>query len=412
MMNQNQGSKYKILVLTMSDITSMEKGSIYGDLLLSLRNDGHSVRVVTPLEKRLKLETNIIDENGISLLRVKTGNLFSTNIIEKIIAQLGLVRKYRKAMALFFPYEKYDMILYSTPPVTIVNLVKHLKRQTSAFTYLMLKDIFPQNAVDLGFISGRGLVYSYFRKKEQALYKISDRIGCMSSANVEYILSHNSYISRNKVELCPNSLLPRDLRVTEDEKFMVRKHYGLPQEKCIFVYGGNIGKPQGIDFIIDCLRSQKWNDNVYFLIIGGGTEFNRLEKFIVKENPNNVELMKTLNRPEFEKLIASCDVGLLFLDKRFTIPNFPSRLLSYMQAGLPIFACTDLVTDVGSIITRNGFGWWCRSGDLVTFSELINSISDRRNALKMGIAAFNYFESNFSVERVKDIILNNLNELQ
>lgn len=53
-------------------------------------------------------------------------------------------------------------------------------------TYFLLKDIFPQNAVDLGFLSKAGLkrsIYKYFRKKEIELYKISDYIGCMSNTN-------------------------------------------------------------------------------------------------------------------------------------------------------------------------------------------------------------------------------------
>jgi aspartate 1-decarboxylase len=54
----------------------------------------------------------------------------------------------------------------------------------------MLKDIFPQNAVDLGMIKTTGiksLLYKYFRRKEKGLYFISDRIGCMSQANVDYV---------------------------------------------------------------------------------------------------------------------------------------------------------------------------------------------------------------------------------
>ena len=49
-------------------------------------------------------------------------------------------------------------------------------------------------------------------------------------------------------------------------------------------------------------------------------------------------------------LANSCDVGLIFLDKRFTIPNFPSRLLSYMQASMPVLAATDVNTDIGKVI--------------------------------------------------------------
>ena len=69
-------------------------------------------------------------------------------------------------------------------------------------------------------------------------------------------------------------------------------------------------------------------------------------------------------KEEYDGLLKLCQVGLIFLDHRFTIPNFPSRLLSYMDAELPVFAVVDEVTDVGKIIERGDFGWSCQSKDV------------------------------------------------
>ena len=77
---------------------------------------------------------------------------------------------------------------------------------------------------------------------------------------------------------------------------------------------------------------------------------------------------------EYSCLVASCDVGLLFLDYRFTIPNFPSRLLDYMNYGLPVIAATDINTDVGRIIMEENFGWWVESKNPQEFRNLISSI--------------------------------------
>ena len=67
-------------------------------------------------------------------------------------------------------------------------------------------------------------------------------------------------------------------------------------------------------------------------------------------------LLDFLSKKEYDELVMGCDVGLVFLDHRFTIPNFPSRILSYMEYGMPILACTDMVSDVGAIAEKNGFG--------------------------------------------------------
>ena len=62
---------------------------------------------------------------------------------------------------------------------------------------------------------------------------------------------------------------------------------------------------------------------------------------------------------------------MIFLDHRFTIPNFPSRLLAYMQAKLPVLACTDPNTDVGKVIVDGGFGWWCESNDAAKVHQTV-----------------------------------------
>ncbi|MBD8957941.1 MAG: glycosyltransferase WbuB, partial [Holdemanella biformis] len=237
-------------------------------------------------------------------------------------------------------------------------------------------DIFPQNAVDLGMMSEnglKGLLYKYFRKKEKELYKVSDYIGCMSQANVDYVISHNPEVDPATVEICPNCVEPIDKSVSQDIKITIRKKYDIPVDKKVFIYGGNLGKPQGISFLIECLKRQKDNNNVYFVVVGSGTEYPKLESFIKEYKPTNIQLMKRLPKEDYDTMVGACDVGMIFLDHRFTIPNFPSRLLSYMQAKIPVLAVTDPNTDIGNVIVEGGFGWWCESNNTEMFNENIES---------------------------------------
>ena len=189
------------------------------------------------------------------------------------------------------------------------------------------------------------------------LYRDSDYIGCMSPANVNYLKKHNPQIAPERIGLCPNCIEPVCRKINLEEKNIIRKNLGIPEGKILFVYGGNLGKPQGIPFLIDCLKSVEKKQEVYFLIVGNGTEYEKLERFIRQQKPQNVKLMQALPKPEYENMILAADVGMIFLDHRFTIPNFPSRLLSYMQAGIPVVAVTDPNTDVGRVIVDGGFGW-------------------------------------------------------
>ena len=241
----------------------------------------------------------------------------------------------------------------------------------------MLKDIVPQNAVDLGMMTTSGpksVLYKYFRGKEKKLYALSDKIGCMSQANVDYVLKHNPEVPKEKVEICPNCIEVQDMHLTDEARVAMRGKYGIPQDKTVFVYGGNLGKPQGIDFMIECLKSQENNKEAFFLIVGDGTEFGKIEAYINTNHPTNVKLMKRLPKEDYDKMVGACDVGMIFLDYRFTIPNFPSRLLSYMQAKIPVLAVTDANTDVGNVIVDGGFGWWCESNSIGGFDSTISDI--------------------------------------
>lgn len=395
-----------ILFLTIGRFDDIESKGIYPDLLRYFRDQGHNVYVVTHHQRREKLPTELNKKNGAHILSVKIGNITKCGMIEKGISTLTIENKYKRAIKKYFADTKFDLVMYSTPPITLNGAVEYVKKRDHAKTYLLLKDIFPQNAVDLGIMSKNGIkapLYSIFRKKEKKLYKISDHIGCMSQANVDYILKHNPEIALNKVEVCPNCIEPIDMTVNQEEKRLIRKKYGIPEEKVVFVYGGNLGIPQGIPFLIECLKSQINNKNAYFLVIGDGTEFRKLEAFFNGVKANNMKLMKRLPQKDYDRMIASCDVGLIFLDHRFTIPNFPSRLLAYMQARLPILATTDVNTDVGKVITENGFGWWCESNDVEAFSECVaNAINSDR--LEKGQEACVFLKNAYSVLNAYEII--------
>lgn len=396
-----------ILFLTLIDFNTIDEPGIYQDLLREFAKHGHHLYVISPVERRNHQETKVIKSDKATILKLKIGNTQKTNIIEKGISTISIEPQFIAGIKKYFSDVKFDLVIYSTPPITFCNAIEYVKKRDGAKTYLLLKDIFPQNAVDLGMIKTtgiKGLLYRYFRNKEKKLYAISDRIGCMSQANVDYVLKNNPEINPDIVEICPNSIEIQDMRLDEHEKLVMRHKYDLPTDKKVFVYGGNLGKPQGISFIIECLRAEKDNKKAFFLIVGDGTEFGKIEAFVNEEKPTNVKLMKSLPKEDYDRMVAACDIGMIFLDHRFTIPNFPSRLLSYMQAKLPVLACTDPNTDIGKVIVEGGFGWWCESDTPAHFTETVNMILNA-DISEMGENSFRYLEENYTVRKSYETII-------
>ena len=397
-----------ILFLTMSSgLRNVSASGIYTDLMRKFCDEGHEVYIIYPNERRTGLATSIEVSDGVHCLGVRTLNVTKTSIIEKGVGQLLLEDLFMRAMNKYFSDVRFDLILYSTPPITFNKVIKAAKRRNpESKTYLLLKDIFPQNAVDLGMMRKtgiKGFLYRIFRKKEKELYRISDFIGCMSPANVAYVLRHNPEVSVEKVEIAPNSYDVASPQPSLEGKG-VRKALGLPTDVPIFIYGGNMGKPQGIPFLVECMKAVKDRTDCHFVIVGDGTEYPKLEAFVKECRPKAVSVFRRLPKEDYDKLADACDVGLIFLDYRFTIPNYPSRLLPYLMSRKPIIACTDPNCDTGSLAEQNGYGFYCPSNSVEAFVQTIDRMlaSDIK---QMGENGYQFFLDNYTTEHTFKAIM-------
>lgn len=395
-----------ILFLSIGRLNSINESGLYPDLLRKFRDEGHNIYVVSPVERRQKKETQIVNEDRVHFLKVKTLNITKTNIVEKGLSTILLEYQFLKAIKKYYKKVHFDLVLYTTPPITFAKVVNYIKKKYRAKSYLLLKDIFPQNAIDLNMMNKKGIIYKFFKYKEKKLYEQSDYIGCMSKANVEFVLKNNQTIPNEKVEVCPNSIEPKELINDKFSRNNIRKKYNIPLDKTVFVYGGNLGKPQGITFLMECLDECRNLEDVFFIIAGSGTEYNKLNNYLARENLSNAMLLPRIPKADYELLVNSCDVGLIFLDYRFTIPNFPSRLLSYMEASMPVLAATDNNTDVGEVIEEGKFGFWCESNNKEDFKGKIKSLCDKNMRLNMGSNARKYLMNNYTVDNSYEIIMN------
>ncbi len=398
----------KVLFLTMVKINSFNEIGIYTDLLRKFSKEGHEVFVVCPIERREKKHTHLIKEDLGTILNVKTLNLQKTNVVEKGVGILTIEYQYLSAIKKYYSNVKFDLILYSTPPITFSKVINYIKKRDGAYSYLLLKDIFPQNAVDMKMIKEGGFLHKMFLKKEKKLYNLSDAIGCMSPANVDFILTHNPEIEISKVEVNPNSIEPNIFDYSEEQKIEIRKKYGVPIDKEVLVYGGNLGKPQGLDFLLKTIEESS-HKNAFFLIIGDGTEYNKMDSWFKKYKPTNAKLLKRLPKDDYDTLLASCDVGLIYLHPDFSIPNFPSRLLSYLEKKMPVIAATDCNTDIGDIIETANCGFKVLSGDTNKMNQVIAELIDNNKLEIMGKHAWSLLQSKYIVDYSYQSIINRIN---
>ncbi len=372
-----------------------EEGStIYTDLACGLSAAGHHLTVLVADEHKSPKNGAFVSERSLSVLRIRTGRIYNVGLLEKGISTVTLNLFLKRAIRRHLKNASFDLILFETPPVSTCKTVAFAKKQFRADVFLMLKDIFPQNGADLGLYRKGGLIYRYFRRQEKKLYHTADRIGCMSEANMAYIQKHSG-VPQDKTVLFPNTKSVSPLPEKSGEN--IRAMYGIPRDKTVFVFGGNIGIPQSPDYIISCARALLQEPDAFFLVVGRGSHAAYVKKAMEKES--RFLVLGNLERNAYEELLSSCDVGLIFLDSRFTIPNFPSRILSYMNFSIPVIAATDDASDIDVLIKKADCGLCCSSADTAAFyahAKTLLASSELRES--MGKNGYRYFKEHLTVQ--------------
>lgn len=372
---------------------------MYGDLVCEYAQRGYNVYVIAPSKNKREF---IEDATNIKIKWVNSLSLLGVGFITKAIANILLPYVFLKASKGFLPKD-VNLIISPTPPITLTGVVEKIKKQYKARFYLILRDIFPQNAVDLGLIGHNSLIYKYFRRKEKRLYELADAIGCMSQGNIDYILQHNPKIAPQKVEILPNWVDVKKTLINTNSDFL--RNHNL-EGKFIAIFGGNLGIAQNPSNIIDLAELYKDNNEIVFLIIGKGIFKKKIENMIKTRNLSNVIMFDYIPRDKYEPLARSCNVGLVSLNGNFTIPNIPSRALGYWQASLPIFAIIDKNTDFGlNVLDKHKGGVWCIAGDLKQYKEKFDLLyKNYELAKKMGDNGHQALFKEYNVESIVDII--------
>lgn len=379
--------------------------NMYTTIVEEFVRSGHNVFVIAPASLGEKTRVNV--EKGIKVLRVKTLPLKNIPVWMKGVSNLLLPWQFKRAYERYGQNTNYNLIIISTPPVTLAGLASKLKKKYQARVYLMLRDIFPQNAVDLGFMRMGSMIYRYFRSTEQKLYSTADRIGCMSRANVEYITANNPEISKTKLHVLENFQIPYVIDNLKAPELI--KRYRL-ENKYVVVFGGNMGRPQQMENVLHLAKQCSEFPDVIFILLGEGIMTGKMREEVYKRNILNIRLLDVLPKTEYQDLLSVCDVGLISLHEKFSVPNIPSKSLDYFNVGLPVLASIDKSTDYGMLLDEAGAGLWSYAGDHDGFKRNFDILyRDTSLRKKMGANGRAYFMKHLTPDIAYNTIISSLN---
>ena len=390
-----------------------ENSCLEKDFIKKLSEKGHKVYVITTTERRMNEETHIYKDENIEILYVKTGNRTKKyNLIEKIITILTTPYLIKMAFNKYFKDIKIDYTVTYTPFMSSLSLIKFFKKKLNCKIILFLWDIMPQTAKDMGIIKNE-FIFKYMKNNEKKMYLNIDKVICNCTEAENYVLS-NKYKTRENIIFIRNPEYISKFSLSQNERKRLREKYGYTEKDIVFIFGGNMGMLQKLENILELAKIiKKENPNIKFILIGDGKDKNILEEKVKNENIDNVQILNVIPRYEYENTIGAFDCGLISLNEKNTVPNFPTKVTAYLKLGLPIFASLDssAAKGVGRYIDENNIGVWGKAGDTKNLKEKFDLFMDKYNNNFFGKDKLkNLYEKDFDIEKAYNIIMRNIGE--
>ena len=367
------------------------------ELARELVLQGNQVTVITP-ESGVGLHLFRLDSlDGVSIWRFKSGPLKDKAKVIRAINESLLSFKAWRAISRRVKKDSFDGIIYYSPSIFLGPLVAKLKKRCDCRAYLVLRDFFPQWAVDSGLIKKGSLIERYFRVFEYFTYKTADMIGVMSQRNLDIFNEKTDHRFRASILRNWASIEPQKLG---DSAINLRLRLGLKDE-VIYFYGGNIGHAQDMENLMRLVRSMQTYDNVHFLFVGQGDEVQSITDLAAKWQLSNFSYLPSVSQDEFRDILGQVDVGLFSLSAKHTAHNFPGKLLGYMVQSLPILGSANQDNDLINLMLDTNAGFVSVNGDddslLANAVTLYESHDLRR---KIGLAGYNLLKKEFAVSSV------------
>lgn len=337
------------------------------DLVREFVEQGHLPTVVVPTAS-LSSAWSVEESDGITLLRVRTPRTKDIDYVRRTLNEMRLPHVLLRALRNSgLGADRWDGIVWYSPTIFFGPIIRALRRESRCRSYLILRDIFPEWAVDMGLMR-RGLAYRFFKWVERSQYAAADVIGVQTPANLPYL---KDWVSQSGRQL---EVLQNWLRPAADVGCRVQISGTPLAGRRIIVYAGNMGVAQGMDVFMDLAIRMRARPDVGFLFVGRGSDAARFASLAQELRLENVVFHDEIEPREIPGLLAQCHVGIVALDPRHHSHNIPGKFLTYMQAGIPVIARINPGNDLERMIKESRVGRVCTGGDAALLERLTEDL--------------------------------------
>jgi colanic acid biosynthesis glycosyl transferase WcaI len=283
-----------------------------------------------------------------------------------------------------------------SPPLTLGLSGWTVARARRVPFVFNIQDVFPDVAVELGMLRNRRVIAAA-SWLERFSYRLADAVTVLSDDLAENVRAKlasgdggRSSRDPHKVRVIPNFVDTAWIRPAEADN-AYRRDYGL-EGKRVVMYAGNVGFSQSLDLLLDAAAALAHEDDVVFVINGGGAARPDLEKRA--RGMANVRFVDMQPKDRLPEVLAAADIHVVPLKRGLARSSVPSKLYSILAAGRPVVASVDAGTEVARTVEAAGAGIAVGPGDAEAFTKAIAwLLDDADRRLDQGRAGRRFVET-------------------
>ena len=256
--------------------------------------------------------------------------------------------------------ESVDVIMAaSTPPTQgalcrlVASKLSRKYKKKIPFIY-NIHDVFPDSMVTTDLTHEGSLLWKIGRRIEKYTYDGCDKIIVISETIKKNLM--NKGVPEDKLVLIHNWVDTDEVKPVPKEENKLYGEFNIPSDKFIVVYAGNFGAAQGADIVIEAASLLKENEDILFVIFGGGAGFEEAKLKIKRYNLNNVLINPLLSQDRVPEVYSLGDVALITCKPGVGNSGMPSKTWSIMACNTPIIASFDTNSELADIIQRANAG--------------------------------------------------------
>ncbi len=226
-------------------------------------------------------------------------------------------------------------------------------------------DLWPDSLI-AGGIKSNSLIFKYFQKVSNKIYKNATKILVTSKNFIEY------FTTKHKIDSKKIFYLPQYC-----EDIFVNINSSLKNANTFnYVFAGNVGNVQSVETIIKAANIIKNDSSIKIHIVGDGSRLVKCKQMCKEFSLNNVIFYGKRPLEEMQKFYEMATAMIVTLSKNEILSRtLPGKVQSYMAAGKAIIGAID--GEANEIIREANCGMVCESEN---YEDLAKIFIDMKNA--------------------------------